>query len=37
LTPLELQSLKWNPDKMIDNRICGLGGCNGDRYEGNTT
>lgn len=36
LTDLEKQFLRWNPGMMIDNRICALGGCNGDRYEGKT-
>ena len=33
LTPYEVQYLRYNHDKMIDTRICGLGGCDGSQYE----
>ena len=36
LTPVEIQYLRWNPDKLIDTRMCGLGGCNGDRFDAGT-
>ena len=33
LTSYEVQYLRFNPDKLIDTRICGLGGCDGSQYE----